>query len=275
MSDFGKSGRFLATLASGSGGFAFLVRLDGALQHESGRHGLGRRSGDSQMIARNHIFEIEFKKRRSCRPTGSPIIAPILSLCPHQQGITTVRAPQGTFFNSLGYDRTPCRRKKPSIAGSLCHLPAGGGRHPKTSVRPRQCARSTGCGQPLCRHDGPGSRPIQTARQDRRVRRRRGHVLSARHDHWQGFPSANQPHKGADRDPPFPYRAGLAPRRPSCYVCRRSLGVILGVPTDSAATALVASHGRMMMQTRALGANRAPGATAQISLRSGPAITRG
>ncbi len=30
--------------------------------------------------------------------------------------------------------------------------------------------------------------------------RRRRHALSAQNDHWQGFPSANQPNKGADRD---------------------------------------------------------------------------
>ncbi len=45
---------------------------------------------------------------------------------------------------------------------------------------------------------------------------RRGHALSARNDHWQGFPSANQPNNGADRDLPSQYRSGLAPRRPSC-----------------------------------------------------------
>ena len=55
---------------------------------------------------------------------------------------------------------------------------------------------------------------------------RRGHDLSARNDHWQGFPSANQPNNGADRDLPSQYRSGLAPRRPSCYVFRQPPGVI-------------------------------------------------
>ena len=36
--------------------------------------------------------------------------------------------------------------------------------------------------------------------------RRRGHALSARNDHWQGFPSANQPNNGADRDLPSQYK---------------------------------------------------------------------
>ncbi len=63
--------------------------------------------------------------------------------------------------------------------------------------------------------------------------RRRGHALSAQNDHWRGFPSANQPNKGdilADRDLLSQYRAGLAPRRPSCYVCRRLGGATLGIP---------------------------------------------
>ncbi len=56
------------------------------------------------------------------------------------------------------------------------------------------------------------------------VLRRQGYALSARNDHWQSFLSENQPDKGAHRDLPSQYRAGLTPRRPSCYVFRQPPG---------------------------------------------------
>lgn len=64
--------------------------------------------------------------------------------------------------------------------------------------------------------------------------RKPGQALSAGNDHWQGFPSANQPDKGGDRDLPSQYRAGLAPRRPVCYVCLQPPGAIWGISAKSA-----------------------------------------
>jgi len=45
----------------------------------------------------------------------------------------------------------------------------------------------TGCGKPLCRHDGPWSRHLQIARQDRCVPRRSKCALAVQNGHGSGF----------------------------------------------------------------------------------------
>jgi len=45
-----------------------------------------------------------------------------------------------------------------------------------------------------------------------------------------GFPLANQPDKGVDRDLTYQFRAGLSLERPLCYHRRQLRGAIWGIP---------------------------------------------